>query len=110
MDDLLLQIGKRILNRRRQLRMTQEELAEAAKITPQTVSSAELGKKALRPENIIKISAALKVSTDYLLCGIVTDTDYSCLTQQFSQLTAIEYRHLEDIVHSYIAAVKENEA
>ena len=28
MDDLLRQIGNRILNRRKQLRMTQEELAE----------------------------------------------------------------------------------
>ena len=52
MEDLLNQIGSRILSRRKQLRMTQEELAEKAGITPQTVSSAELGKKALRPENI----------------------------------------------------------
>jgi len=29
MDDLLRQIGNRILGRRKQLRMTQEELAEA---------------------------------------------------------------------------------
>ena len=42
MDDLLQQIGSRILSRRKQLRMTQEELAEKAGITPQTVSSAEL--------------------------------------------------------------------
>lgn len=66
MDDLLQQIGKRILTRRKQLRLTQEELAELAGITPQTVSSAELGKKALRPENIIRICSALKISTDYL--------------------------------------------
>ena len=56
MDNLLRQIGNRILSRRKQLRMTQEELAEKAGITPQTVSSAELGKKALRPENIIHTS------------------------------------------------------
>ena len=44
MDDLLRQIGNRILSRRKQLHMTQEELAEKAGITPQTVSSAELRK------------------------------------------------------------------
>ena len=65
MDDLLQQIGSRILSRRKQLRMTQEELDEKAGITPQTVSSAELGKKALRPENIIRICSALDISTDY---------------------------------------------
>ena len=60
MEDLLNQIGSRILSRRKQLRMTQEELAEKAGITPQTVSSAELGKKALRPENIIRICSDRK--------------------------------------------------
>lgn len=110
MDDLLLQIGKRILDRRKQLQLTQEELAEQANITPQTISSAELGKKALRPENIIKICTALNISTDYLLRGIVTPDDYSRLTQQFSQLSSAQYQHLENIIDNFIAAVREQEA
>ena len=77
MDNLLKQIGNRILNRRKQLRLTQEELAEKAGITPQTVSSAELGKKALRPENIIRVCSALDISTDYLLLGEINGGDYS---------------------------------
>lgn len=110
MDNLLNEIGKRILERRKQLHLTQEELAERANITPQTVSSAELGKKALRPENIIKICAALNVSTDYLLRGIIAAEDYSDLIQKYTQLSPKQYRHLEDIVNSFISAVKENEA
>lgn len=110
MDDLLLQIGKRILDRRKQLRLTQEELAEQANITPQTISSAELGKKALRPENIIKICTALNISTDYLLRGIIAAEDYSDLIQKSTQLSPKQYRHLEDIVNSFISAVKEKEA
>ena len=39
--------------------MTQEALAERAGMTSQTISTAELGKKALRPENIVKLSRAL---------------------------------------------------
>ncbi|MBP1736770.1 MAG: transcriptional regulator, family [Oscillospiraceae bacterium] len=105
MDMILSQIGKRILNRRKQLRITQEELAEKAGVTPQTVSSAELGKKALRPENIIKICAALEISTDYLLLGMVVDGDISVLGQKLSRLTPEQYRHLDDIIDSYIAAV-----
>lgn len=110
MDDLLIQIGKRILDRRKQLRLTQEDLAELANITPQTVSSAELGKKALRPENIIKICAALNISTDYLLRGVITTDDYSRLTQKFSQLSSPQYHHLEDIADSFISAVTEHKA
>jgi transcriptional regulator with XRE-family HTH domain len=109
MDDLLAQIGKRILDRRKQLQWTQEDLAENADITAQTVSTAELGRKALRPENIISISDAMGVSTDYILRGIVTEADYGVLNQKYSFLTPKEYRHLEDIIDSYIAAIHDEQ-
>lgn len=110
MDDLLNQIGSRILSRRKQLRMTQEELAEKAGITSQTVSSAELGKKALRPENIIRLCSALDISTDYLLLGEINENDHSILLSRISDLSPIQYRHLEDIINSFILALEEREA
>lgn len=76
--NLLRELGNRIYDRRKQLRMTQETLAEAAGITPQTVSAAELGKKALRPENIINICAALDVSPDYLRRILLTASSPWC--------------------------------
>ena len=109
MSELLAQIGTRILERRTQLRLTQEELAEQAEITAQTISYAELGKKALRPENIIKICSALEISTDYLLLGKISSHDCSVLNQKVSELSPVQYRHLEDIINSYIAAVNEKE-
>ena len=45
MDNLLKDMGKRIFDRRKQLNMTQETLAELAHVTPQTISTAELGQK-----------------------------------------------------------------
>lgn len=101
--NLLREMGNRIYDRRKQLRMTQETLAEAAGITPQTVSAAELGKKALRPENIINICAALDVSPDYLLLGRISGEDKSLLIRKVSQLTPVQYHHLEDIIDSFIA-------
>ena len=109
MDDLLKEMGKRIHDRRKQLHMTQENLEELANITPQTVSTAELGQKAMRPDTIIKISAALGISTDYLLLGKVTEEDKSLLSPKVSELTPNQYRHLEDIIGSFVAAVKEKE-
>lgn len=109
MSELLLQIGKRILDRRKQLRMTQDELAEKANITAQTISYAELGKKALRPENVIKICAALEISTDYLLLGKIAREDYSYLSDKVSALTPVQYRHLEEIINSYVAALQGKE-
>lgn len=107
MDELLLQIGKRIHDRRKQLRLTQEALAERAGVIPQTISSSECAKTALRPENIIRISHALGVSTDYLLTGSVTSEDLKYLAEKLSSLTPAQYRHLEDVIDSFLAVVKE---
>lgn len=110
MDELLKEMGRRIYDRRKQLHMTQDRLAELANITPQTVSTAELGQKAMRPETIIGICSALDISTDYLLRGHITPADNEELARKVSNLTASQYRHLEDIIQSYIDAVKESEA
>lgn len=59
MNELLAGIEHRISSARKSKKMTQEVLAEFADVSYQTISSVELGKKALRPENIIKISQAL---------------------------------------------------
>ena len=67
---LLQQIGKRIIERRKKLGLTQEALAEKGDMTTQFVSYAESGKRAMRPENLLKISSALGVSADYILTGI----------------------------------------
>lgn len=107
MDNLLAQMGSRILKKRKQLRMTQEELAERAGVMPQTISTAELGKKALRPENIVRIAAALDISTDYLLMGKINDISLSLLSNKISQLPPEKVCYLEDIIDSYIAAVIE---
>ncbi len=107
MDELLREMGNRIVARRKQLRLTQEELAEAVGVTPQMISTAELGKKALRPSNIIKICAGLDISPDFLLLGKISDTDYSILTQKIACLTPEQYRHLEDIIDSFIAVATE---
>ncbi len=109
-DNILKGMGQRMMERRKQLRLTQEEVAERADLTEQTISTAETGRKALRPENIIKICNALDVSPDYLLLGNITDTDVSILSKKVSQLTPDQYRHLEDIIDSYIAAVNTRES
>ena len=72
---LLSEMGLRIVERRKQLNLSQAELAEKAEISVQMLSTAERGAKAIRPINLLKISQALGVSTDYLLTGAETCTD-----------------------------------
>ena len=106
MDNLLKEMGKRISTRRKELRLTQEELAEKAGVTSQTISTAETGVKALRPCNIVKLCETLEISADYLLFGKVSDMDLGIMMKNISGLPSEQYRYLESIVNSFLAAVK----
>lgn len=97
-DICLLDIGNRITELRKRLGWTQEELAEKADLTPQFVSYAESGKRAMRPENLLKLSKALNVSADYLLTGEIIDKDLLILSDKIKQLAPSQIRIIENIV------------
>ena len=80
-------VGNRIMSRRKKLGLTQEALAEKSDVTTQFVSYAESGKRAMRPENLIKISNALNVSVDYLLSGDIIDKDIQLLSAKIKKLS-----------------------
>lgn len=97
-ENWLLVIGQRITDRRKKYGWTQEELAERGDLTPQFVSYAESGKRAMRPENLLKISSALGVSADYLLTGEIIDKDLLLLSNKLQKLSASQLRIIESIV------------
>ncbi len=91
-------IGKRIVELRRKMGLTQEELAEKGDLTPQFISNAELGKRTMRSENLLKLSAALGVSADYLLTGVYIEKDYCAVTSKLQQLTPKQLEAVEAII------------
>lgn len=93
----LSEIGERISERRKKLGMTQEALAETADLTTQFVSYAESGKRAMRPENLLKISVALGVSADYLLTGDIVDKDLLLISEKLRKLSPSQLRIIESI-------------
>ena len=97
-DICLQDIGNRITELRKRLGWTQEELAEIADLTPHLVSYAESGKRAMRPENLLKLSKALNVSADYLLTGEIIDKDLLILSDKIKQLAPSQIRIIENIV------------
>ena len=97
-DICLSEIGIRIVERRKQLGYTQEELAERADLTPQFVSYAESGKRAMRPENLLKLAKALNVSADYLLTGDIVEKDMLILSDKMKNLTPSQIRIIENII------------
>lgn len=98
-NELCLQeIGKRIMDRRKKLGLTQEALTEKGEVTTQFVSYTESGKRAMRPENLLKISSALEVSADYLLTGEIIDKDLLILSDKLRKLTSSQVRTVEAII------------
>ena len=95
---LLKEMGKRIIDERKKLKLSQEELSEKADVSPQLLSTAERGSKALRPENLLKISIALGVSTDYLLTGDIVDKDLLVISNKFKSATPEQIRTIEEII------------
>lgn len=102
-DLCLQQIGERIANRRKQFGLTQEALAEKAGLTTQFVSYAESGKRAMRPENLLKICLALGVSADYLLTGEIIDKDLLLVSRKLQKLTPEQLHIIENIADECIS-------
>ncbi len=94
----LIEIGNRIAERRKQMGLTQEALAEKGDMTTQFVSYAEAGKRAMRPENLLKLSSALNVSADYLLTGEIVDKDLLILSDKMRSLTPSQLRIIENVI------------
>lgn len=90
-----MEIGKRIQMRRKQQGMTQEQLADKMDVSIQMVSNLERGNKAIRIENLIKLSQILSISTDYILTGKETTEDMQTLTEQMASLSQRDRKMME---------------
>lgn len=101
--DLLIEIGKRIAMKRNMLGYSQEVLAEKAGISAKTVSSAELGQKALRPENIIALSRALDMDIEYFLTGQYSRSGIF-KDVELERLDADQLNALRAIVEAFLSA------
>lgn len=62
-------LGERIRKRRQELRLTQQQLAEALSVTSQHVSAIEQDKRAPSLTSLARIAEELGVSLDYLITG-----------------------------------------
>lgn len=97
-EEVLRKMGERIFARRRQLRMTQEELADKMDVSTQMISYAESGRKAIRPENLIKLCAVLDVSADYILTGRVSSLECDRIVSKLACLSPSELTCVEEII------------
>ena len=94
----LKKIGVRIAERRKELKLTQEQIAERMNVSIQMISNIERGNKAIKINNLLKLCDILKTSTDYILTGKHIGNDFDNLTSKISQLTELDYKMIEMLV------------
>jgi len=99
-EKLLKEIGVRVNARRKELGLTQEALAERMEVSVQMISNVELGKKAIRPENLVKLCNALDVSADYILRGNRADWEAVGFIQKYTQLSVENQKLLEELAEN----------
>lgn len=63
------EIGKRIKNKRLELKLTQEKLAEQTCLTDTYIGAIERATSKCSVETLVKIAQALNLNVDYLLFG-----------------------------------------
>ena len=97
-NEFLKTMGQRIMVRRKSLRMTQEELAEKLGVSTQMISNLELGKKAIRPDNLAKVCEALELSADFVLTGTNTKTAVDIVAEKLVHLTAEELQMVSNMI------------
>ena len=98
MEKMLKEMGQRIVVRRKELQYTQEQLAEMMDVSIQMVSNLERGNKAIRIDNLVKLSEILGISTDYILTGKCTDIEKQALSKKINTLSEEDFRLASAII------------
>jgi transcriptional regulator with XRE-family HTH domain len=62
-------LGERIRQRRKELELTQDDLAKSLMVTPQHISAIEQNKRAPSLSSLVNMAKELGVTTDFLLTG-----------------------------------------
>lgn len=78
--------------------MTQEQLAEKLGLSLQSISCIELGKKAVRPENLANLCKHLNVSVDYILYGKRDESQMNDTVKKLSSLDPEAYNAVKNMI------------
>ena len=98
-------IGKRIKERREQLGMTQEQLAEKLGLATNYISTIERGASFPRCEKPILLLNGLETSADAIFCDVLdhsTSSRASALSEKIESLTPDAQRRILDMVELMI--------
>ena len=98
LEDNYIEVCKRIRKRRKELGLSQLQLAELAQISPAHMSNIENGKKMLGLDIFMKLTEALDVSADWLLRTETNATNEMLISELSSLLNECTVSESEAIL------------
>lgn len=102
--DLNKEIGQRIQWRRKELGLTQDQVADRTGLTRNFLAAVERGARGLGAESIKRLSNALQISADFIVMGKSGTEDRNHLIELIQPLNSDEIFGLEEIVKVYLKA------
>lgn len=97
-NPLAEEIGKRIYKKRKEMGLTQEELAFRSGLSQSFLTCIERGEKGPGFDSIIRISSALKTSTDYLLLGVISQEESDYIHSLFKLMDETQRKYAIEIM------------
>lgn len=105
-DELRIQIGQNIRQRRLECHMTQDELASAIGYSHEHCVQVENGYKGLSIKSLQQMANALNVSTDYLINGCTQRAEHENIMRLLDSLPAEQLQRIEKVVELFVETWK----
>ncbi|MBQ8148912.1 MAG: helix-turn-helix domain-containing protein [Clostridia bacterium] len=95
-------IGRRIRIQRRQLNLTQGELAKLIGVSSSFIGHLERGTRQASLETLVALANVLDVSVDYLLAASLKRTDLANLEKPFSERQLDTMQEMLALLDAYV--------
>lgn len=100
-----IEIGKRIIEVRKNMNMKQSEFASLCGISRQSLCNIERGKNSLTMETLITICNATRISADYIVLNKTANNNlayHKRIESKFSEYSEEELKSTFKIIHDII--------
>ena len=103
-----VEIGARIKAQRKALGLTRQGFSELADYSVSFIQEIERGRSGLSSESMLRISAALGVTADFLLSGVsAPGVAAGRIAEKLERLAPEKLTHLEKLIDIFIESHKE---
>ncbi len=105
MHDYKAEMGLRIHEKRKEIKLTQEMLAEKLGISVKHLSEVERGNSGLSIENLINLSTIFNVNIDYLIKGDINNNPLQLTVMLPEDIPEEKIYKLKEIIRNIVDVV-----